>query len=118
MKTYVVDGVTLVKGENAKENFAIIDAAREDDIWVHHRDLPSCHVVIACSAPSKEVLLAAGRLCCGAAKHAQHAQHATGKANYVIWAPIRNVNKTKMMGMVTVDGATSLYVPRLDTKGE
>ena len=37
---------TYVVGDNAHDNHAIIDAADRSDIWVHLKDIPSCHVIL------------------------------------------------------------------------
>jgi predicted ribosome quality control (RQC) complex YloA/Tae2 family protein len=33
-------------GSNAKENWELIDTLKRNDIWVHLKDVPSCHAVI------------------------------------------------------------------------
>lgn len=39
--------VRYIIGDNDRENHDIIKMSNEDDIWVHIKELPSCHV-IAC----------------------------------------------------------------------
>lgn len=33
-------------GENARDNWDIVENAEPDDIWLHLHDFPSCHVII------------------------------------------------------------------------
>jgi predicted ribosome quality control (RQC) complex YloA/Tae2 family protein len=44
--------VTYLVGENARDNHAIIDLAGEKDMWVHLKNIPSCHVIV--QVPSSE----------------------------------------------------------------
>ena len=44
--------VNYLVGENARDNHSIIDLASEKDMWVHLKDIPSCHVIV--QVPSSE----------------------------------------------------------------
>jgi predicted ribosome quality control (RQC) complex YloA/Tae2 family protein len=37
--------ITFYIGNNAKENFDILDMSNPDDIWFHSKDFSSCHVI-------------------------------------------------------------------------
>lgn len=43
--------VRYIIGDNERENHSIIKMSAEHDIWVHIKDLPSCHVIA--SVPSQ-----------------------------------------------------------------
>ncbi len=44
--------VTYLVGENALDNHCIIDLADKKDMWVHLKNIPSCHVIVR--VPSSE----------------------------------------------------------------
>ena len=37
--------ISYLIGQNARDNFAVIDEGNEDDIWFHAKDDSSCHVI-------------------------------------------------------------------------
>lgn len=45
MKVLKFDFGTLLIGQNAKENWNIIDNSENQDIWFHLNNVPSCHMV-------------------------------------------------------------------------
>lgn len=50
------DGFTLLLGKNNKQNdYLISKVARQDDIWVHTRDIPGSHVLIKVPDTTQEV---------------------------------------------------------------
>ena len=49
-------------GENAKENWALINT-NPNFIWLHLNSFPSCHVVIESENPSKDIILYGAILC-------------------------------------------------------
>ena len=40
------DDVTIYVGQSKEENWSLIDKSKQNDIWFHLADHPSCHVVI------------------------------------------------------------------------
>ena len=45
MKTIISDFGLIKIGQNAKENWKIIDDCEPDDIWFHLQKIPSCHLI-------------------------------------------------------------------------
>ena len=62
MKTEVFNDTTIIIGQNAQENWNIIDF-NSGFIWLHLNSYPSCHVIIKDDNPSQEILMFAAELC-------------------------------------------------------
>jgi predicted ribosome quality control (RQC) complex YloA/Tae2 family protein len=62
MKTEVFNDTTIIIGQNAQENWNIIDF-NSGFIWLHLNSYPSCHVIIKDDNPSQETLMFAAELC-------------------------------------------------------
>ena len=50
-------------GQNAKENWQLIDESHASWTWVHLKSFPSCHVIIEDENLSVELITYAGNLC-------------------------------------------------------
>lgn len=100
--------VTYHIGQNAKDNFAVIDSAESPlDIWFHAAAVSSCHVV--CLVPSavdkkaRHLIVKQGAVLCKS-----HTPKLRSMKNAeIIYTEIRNVKKTAVDGQVSVDGACS-----------
>ena len=77
-------------GQNAKENWTLIDNANKDDIWYHLQSLPSPHVV--CNNEKKKYQCA---LLCK-----QYSKYKSFKNIKVIYTPINNLIKGSEIGSV------------------
>ncbi len=62
MKTEEFNDTQIIIGQNAKENWNIINF-NCDFIWLHLNSFPSCHVIIKDNKPDEEVLNYAAQLC-------------------------------------------------------
>jgi predicted ribosome quality control (RQC) complex YloA/Tae2 family protein len=62
MKTEIFNGVEIMVGQNAQENWNMIDF-NSDYIWLHLNSYPSCHVIIKENIPDIETLHFAAELC-------------------------------------------------------
>ena len=92
-------------GKDKRENWSLIDAAEESDIWFHVKDVPSCHVILKCSSKLKDVpravLTRCGILC----------RQNSGKSNpksEIIYAPIKSVKKVQYEGSVIVTNSKKM----------
>jgi predicted ribosome quality control (RQC) complex YloA/Tae2 family protein len=95
-------------GENKKENWEIIDAADENDMWFHIDNLPSCHVILKCSEekkPCKKVLKRCAYLC----KIHTNSAKSLRKCN-VIYTSVSHVQKTNTMGEVHATNCKTIQV--------
>ena len=62
MKTEEFNDTQIIIGQNAQENWNIINFGC-DFIWLHLNSFPSCHVIIEDNDPDQEVLEYAAQLC-------------------------------------------------------
>ena len=62
MKTEQFNDITIIIGQNAKENWEIIDF-ESSYIWLHLDSFPSCHVIIQHEKPEADVITYAAQLC-------------------------------------------------------
>ena len=62
---YFIAGYDVYIGKNKKGNIELLKKARARDIWMHLKDIPSAHVIVATNKQNipQEVLEQAGRLC-------------------------------------------------------
>jgi predicted ribosome quality control (RQC) complex YloA/Tae2 family protein len=104
MKIYQYDSVydectyTIMVGESAQDNWDVIDASDENDLWFHVNNIPSCHVVLKVidnKMPHKSVLIYCACLC----KEGSKAKKSNSKTN-IIYTEIKNVKKDKTVGSV------------------
>jgi predicted ribosome quality control (RQC) complex YloA/Tae2 family protein len=92
--------ITYLIGTNAQDNFDVIDASDPDDIWLHVKDLPSCHVVAKIPddmSGNKELLSIVKR---GALLCKQHSKYSSIQNLEIIYTRIKNVQKTAVPGSV------------------
>ena len=62
MKTVVYLDTTIIIGENAQDNWDIIDF-ESNYIWLHLNSFPSCHIIINDVNIDDNILLYAAQLC-------------------------------------------------------
>ena len=93
-------------GKNKSENWALIDAAVESDIWFHVKDVPSCHVILKCSGKLKDVpravLSHCGVLCRRNSSNIQKSSKNSNEKVEIIYAAIKSVKKGQHEGSVVV----------------
>ena len=118
MKEYVCESLDLVEyvvwvGENAIENWQLVDRAEPDDMWFHVANYPSGHVVVRASHLDashlgadlpKDVIVYCARLCKAQSKQKYM------KNIEIIYTKIQNVKKTHVVGEVRVRKSKSIYV--------
>jgi len=92
-------GYIIYIGQNAKDNHSLIEKGLPSDIWLHHRDAPSCHVLLdkyeSQEPLSHEILRWAGSHCCQAEKHKKLPKQ------YVVYCSFGNVVRQKAKGAVS-----------------
>ena len=65
IESFFIEGVKISLGKNEKGNITLLKDAKQSDIWLHLKDMPSTHVIITTdkkSAP-ENVLMFAAKLC-------------------------------------------------------
>jgi len=81
-------------GESAQDNWDIIEAADNSDIWFHVNDIPSCHVVLEADGMLlSKIHVAVLKYCAALCKAGS--KRANFKAVTVIYTEIRNVRIDK-----------------------
>lgn len=116
MKKEIIDfkdfEVIYLIGQNAKENFDVIDESSEDDLWFHSKDESSCHVVallpfnIVFEKNEKDMIIKHGALLC---------KINTNKLNNlknvpIIYTEIKNITKTKQKGAVITQNTKTIII--------
>lgn len=104
MKAYEYESIhdqttyTIRVGENAQENWNLIDDSSQNDIWFHVESHPSCHVVLSIGdhkqTPHKTVINYCAALCKEGSKFSNH------KNIKIIYTEIKNVKKADTVGSV------------------
>jgi predicted ribosome quality control (RQC) complex YloA/Tae2 family protein len=89
-------------GQNAQDNFDLIDDSGPDDLWFHISKTSSCHVVasIPQNVIDKKILkkiAVQGAVICK-----QHSNYKSERDVHVIYTKIQNLVKTPTVGAVSV----------------
>lgn len=104
--------ITYLIGQNAKDNFTVIDQASENDLWFHAKKESSCHVIalvghltIQNKEDEKEIIKHGAFLC-----KQNTTKLANGKKTDIIYTEIKNIRKTKTPGLVTTQNTQTISV--------
>lgn len=100
-------GIEFLVGKNNRQNDYLTNRlARQDDIWLHTKDIPGSHVVIRSASPDEETLTEAALV---AAFFSKARDSASVPVDYT---KIRYVKKPSgaKPGYVTYDKQTTLFV--------
>ena len=98
-------------GQNAKENFDLIDISGPNDLWFHINQQASSHVVA--TIPQDETLdkrILKKIAVQGAVICKQFSRHKSETAICVMYTPIKNVKKGGNIGTVFVDEYKTLII--------
>lgn len=98
-------------GQNAKENFDLIDISSPNDLWFHISQQASCHVVATLPQDDtldkrilKKIAVQGAVIC------KQCSRQKSEKAICVMYTPIKNVKKGGNIGTVFVDEYRTLFI--------
>jgi len=94
MKSEYYNDTKIIIGENAKDNWDIIDF-ESDNIWLHLNSFPSCHVIIEDNSPSEHVINYAAKLC------KQHTKYRNLKNLKICFTKCNNLVKGADIGSVS-----------------
>jgi predicted ribosome quality control (RQC) complex YloA/Tae2 family protein len=101
--------VTFSIGKNAKGNDEAISAAEPDDIWFHLEGQSSCHVVASVpeglSRKERGYILRKGAELCK-----QNSREKSGKNVEIVYAKIKNITKTDILGKVIVSECGTIKI--------
>lgn len=96
MRVFQVNEVLYMMGTNAKENWKLLEVAKENDIWVHLEGHTSSYIIIKNinhkNDLSAEAIVYAGQLC----KH--YSKHKNVKNIRMCYLEAKYVSKGKQTG--------------------
>ena len=104
--------ISYLIGQNARDNFAVIDKGFEDDIWFHAKNISSCHVVcllpneIELTEKEKKTVIKKGAELCKQNTNKLSALHNVA----IVYTEIKNVIKTKTPGLVNMKTYKTIVV--------
>ena len=104
MKSIILfNGITVLVGQNAQDNFNIIDLSQETDLWFHVGcSGTSCHV-IAKMIPDMDKKTIRDTIKQSAIVCKHHSKcFNRNRIIEIIYTPIKNVTKTNKIGEVSV----------------
>ncbi|WP_332690129.1 Rqc2 family fibronectin-binding protein [Halalkalibacter lacteus] len=100
-------GVEFYVGKNNKQNDYVTNKfARQDEIWLHTKDIPGSHVVIRSIEPDEQTLLEAATV---AAFFSKAKQSSSVPVDYTKIRHVKKPNGSKP-GYVIYDNQTTIYV--------
>lgn len=101
--------ITFNIGENASDNWCIIDAANDEDIWFHIADKPSCHVIaimpIKLSKKEQKYVVTQGALLCKT-----NSKYKSERNLRISYTKIRNVKKADIVGSVQIYNGSTITI--------
>ena len=103
--------ITYMIGQNAKDNFKVIDQATSEDLWFHAKKESSCHVIALIghitikSKEDEEEMINKGALLCK-----ENTLKLSDKKVQIIYTELKNVKKTKTPGLVTTENTRTISV--------
>ena len=106
---YGTECYVFLIGKNKHENFDIIDGSLETDIWFHVEHEPSCHVLLKninnynLHDIPRQVIKHGVYLCKINSK-------TKTKRTSIMYTPLKNVKKTKVVGQVIVTNYWTMEV--------
>ena len=98
-------------GQNAQDNFDIIDESNPNDLWFHLYGESSCHVVasidpeVKLDKKQKRQIITQGALLCK-----QNTKYKSSKHVNIIYSEIKNIEKTETVGKVQVHLQKSINI--------
>ena len=87
-------------GNNKNENKNILDSSKEEDIWFHVENEPSCHVILKTEEKMKEIPRQVIKRCAYKCKINSNAK--TKSRVTIIYTKMKNVMQTENVGEVVV----------------
>lgn len=100
-------GIELYVGKNNKQNeYLTTKMARQDDTWLHTKDIPGSHVLIRSTEPDEDTILEAANL---AAYFSKSRMSGNVPVDYTLIRHVKKPNGAKP-GYVTYDKQTTVYV--------
>ena len=107
----VKDSIEFHVGQNAKDNFDIIDQSGPDDIWFHINQASSCHVVATIPSENKydkkqlkKIVIQGAMLC------KQNSRYKSDHNISIMYTKIQHIKKTVNVGAVSIGNYKTLII--------
>jgi predicted ribosome quality control (RQC) complex YloA/Tae2 family protein len=103
--------IDFIVGKNAKQNFEIIDDAKQNDLWFHIENESSCHVIAQLpeehSWDKKQLrhIVKQGAVLCKA-----HSRYKSDKNVPIIYTTIQHLTKGDTIGSVIATNTKSVVI--------
>ena len=103
---FFIEGYKVMVGKSAKENMALLQCAKANDIWMHAREYSGAHLIIRTDKkePPASVLRKAAKLCVDFT--------AKGAGSYTVDYTKRKFVKTKEGGLVEYDKYKTIRIQK------
>ena len=102
--------ITFYIGKSKEDNFAVIDAGNENDLWFHASNDSSCHIV--CEVPDDveksdmRYIIKMGAVLCK-----NNTNKLKGQKNVeIIYTQIKNITKTAIAGCVQTTNTKTIII--------
>lgn len=89
-----LENIKIKIGENAQENWDLVDSSNENWYWFHLKSFPSCHVILETENPTAEQLVYAAEMC---KKYTKYRNLKNLKVSYCL---VKNLKKSEKIGSV------------------
>ena len=95
MKEILIDNYKILVGNNAKENWELLEKCNENNIFLHLTHFPSCYVIILTeNFPEKYIIEQAAKIC------KSNTKYKNLKNVSVDYTLCKNIEKGKILGEV------------------
>ena len=98
MKETITNNITYIIGENAKDNWDILDKADQNDVWFHLDKFTSPYVIMKSTDTSKINIIYGANLC------KENSKYKNLKNLKIVYCSIKQLKKTKITGEVDIKG--------------
>lgn len=107
------DGTEILVGKNNKQNeYLTMRLARQNEIWLHTKDIPGSHVVIRCTEPSEQTIIEAAIL---AAYFSKARQSSSVPVDFTMIRHVKKPNGAKP-GYVIYEQQQTIFVTPSEEK--
>jgi predicted ribosome quality control (RQC) complex YloA/Tae2 family protein len=95
---FINNNIKYNLGKNAKENFILLDNADKEDWWFHLDNYSSAYCIVESKNLNEEMIIFASNL----VKNSKKDIKLKDKKVKIIYTQVKNIKKTKTLGMVTI----------------
>ena len=109
MKTFDFEKVTFIVGDNAEDNWIILNSSKQSWVWFHLDNLPSPYVILEISLKKlkKSDLNWKNYINYGCSLCKEHSKFSNQKVR-VMWTLCKNVSRGTKVGEAIVSGKTNI----------